>query len=107
MDTLVAAAVDRRLSARRRAADWDGLMRVRVRPGHDASLIDWSADGAAIQTAHRLLPGSVVELQFDSERGRTCARGRVLRCAVVKLEATRITYGGAVCFERPLSMREA
>ncbi len=74
-----------------------------MRPGHEAFLRDISARSVAIETAYRLLPGAVVELQIDSERGRGCVRGRVLRCEVVDVEPTRLTYEGVVCFESPIA----
>ena len=94
--------VERRQTPRTTDAACHGVVSVRVRPGHQAVLLNVSLDGAAIETSYRLLPGSTVELQLDTGRGWTNLRGRVLRCAVVALTAHRVTYGGAVRFESPL-----
>jgi hypothetical protein len=65
-------------------------------------LLDISAGGVLIETTHRLLPGTTVELQLDSLNGRDSARGQVTRCEVVSVRAGSISYRGAVSFERPV-----
>jgi hypothetical protein len=103
VDITVTAGMEQRRAPRRGGTDPHGVARVRVRPGHEAVLVDISQGGAAIETAYRLLPGTSVELQIDSGRGRTTVRGIVVRCAVVTVEATRVTYGGAICFDTPIT----
>jgi hypothetical protein len=102
VDTAVTAGIEQRRAPRLGGTDPHGVVRVRVRPGHEAVLVDISDGGAAIETAYRLLPGTSVELQLDTGCGRTSARGLVLRCAVVTVHATRVTYGGAICFDTPI-----
>jgi hypothetical protein len=96
---VVSGRPERRRSLRDCTADRHGIIRVRVRPGHDASLLEVSRDAAAIDTACRLLPGAAVELQFDNAAGRTCARGRILRCAVVGVHPHHLTYRAIVIFD--------
>jgi len=103
MDAIVTAGMERRRAPRLGGTDPHGVVRVRVRPGHEAVLVDISHGGAAIETAYRLLPGTSVELQIETGGGRTNARGLVVRCAVVNVEATRVTYGGAICFDAPIA----
>jgi hypothetical protein len=63
-------------------------------------VIDVSAGGAFIELSRRLLPGSVVDLQVDTAQRRTTTlRGRVLRCAVVRLRATAVWYRAAIAFD--------
>jgi hypothetical protein len=66
-------------------------------------LIDVSAGGALIESAHRLLPGTKIELHLETHDHRTIVRARVLRCAVVVVHASGISYRGAVCFDRGLA----
>jgi hypothetical protein len=73
-----------------------------VRPGHRARVIDVSAHGALIETHHRLLPGAAVELQVQNSTSRTSVKGRVVRCAVVRLRSSSICYRGAIAFDRHL-----
>jgi hypothetical protein len=73
-----------------------------VRPGHRARLIDVSAGGALLETNHRLLPGAAVDLQVETGTGRTNVRGRVLRCAVVRVRPTFVCYRGAIAFDHYL-----
>jgi hypothetical protein len=93
---------DRRRMRRHRAVEEHGIVSARVRPGHGAQVIDVSAGGALIETTHRLLPGSVVELHVDRGGHHACVRGRVLRCAVVRVRPASVAYRGAIGFDRDL-----
>ncbi|MQA30187.1 MAG: hypothetical protein GEU82_10155 [Luteitalea sp.] len=99
----VSLCLERRRTPRAVTVAEHGVVCVRVRPGFDASLLDISAGGAAIETACRLLPGTVVTLQLETRDRRHCARGRVVRCTVVSVQASRVSYRGAVCFEAPVA----
>ncbi len=79
-----------------------GIVSTSVRPGYRARLLNISADGALIETSHRLLPGSPVELHLEAKDGRTCVRGRVLRCSVSKVRPSSMCYRGAIAFDRHL-----
>jgi hypothetical protein len=103
MDSPLRHLTDRRLSRRTRLAAEHGIVVVRVRPGHDASLVDVSAHGALIETAYRLLPGRHIELHFETASDRTAIRGRIVRCSVTAVLAGHVRYLGAIGFERPLS----
>lgn len=92
---------DRRQTDRRYAAD-HGIVLARVRPGHDASVVDVSAHGALIEVAHRLFPGRHVELHLETADDRAVIRGRVLRCSVAAVLASRMVYHGAIGFDSPL-----
>ena len=103
METGVSGATgDRRTARRRETFEEHRVVSTSVRPGHPARLIDVSAGGALIETNHRLLPGTSVELQVDTGTDRTSVRGRVLRCAVVRLRPTWVCYRGAIAFDRHL-----
>ncbi len=90
---------NRRQTRRRRHIDEHGIIAARVQPGQRARLIDVSAGGALIETSHRLLPGSSVELHVETNSRRTSLRGRVLRCAVVRVRPTWMCYEGAIGFD--------
>jgi hypothetical protein len=102
MEVVVSQSQERRLSKRFASADDHGISSARVRPGHDASLVDVSSSGALIETHHRLLPGSSIELQLNGQQRRASMRGRVVRCAVVRLRASGVWYRGAIAFEQAL-----
>jgi hypothetical protein len=93
---------DRRDARRMEALEEHGIVSASVRPGHRARLIDVSAGGALIETSHRLLPGTLVELQVEKDTSRMSVPGRVLRCAVVRLRPTWVCYRGAIAFDRHL-----
>jgi len=96
------AAAERRQARRLMHADDHGIVSTRVRPGHRAKLIDVSASGALIETTHRLLPGTSVELHVETRSHRTNVRGRVLRCAIVLVRPSWVCYRGAIGFDRHL-----
>jgi PilZ domain-containing protein len=96
------AVAERRLMRRLERQQEHGIVATRVRPGHHARLIDVSAGGALIETNHRLLPGTSVELHMETETGQASARGRVLRCRVVTVRPSAVSYQGAIRFDRHL-----
>jgi len=97
---MIVRARDRRRSARLVASSDHDVLAVRVRPGHAATLVDISASGALVDTGYRLLPGTSVELLIEATRHRGHFRARVVRCEVVHVTASALSYRGAVHFER-------
>jgi hypothetical protein len=95
-------AKERRALPRFREAMAHGISALRVRPGHHADLVDVSEGGALLETMHRLLPGTSVELHMETKSGKTSVRGRVVRCTVSKLFPESVWYRGAVQFDRHL-----
>lgn len=93
---------DRRRSTRLQDAE-HGIVRARVRPGHDVAVIDASTGGLLIETDRRLLPGAAIDLQLATTTGTVAVRGCVLRCAVSRLRAAAVLYRGAIGFERHVS----
>ena len=93
---------ERRGARRLEAFEEHRIVSACVRPGHRARVIDVSAGGALIETSHRLLPGTSVELQVETGTERASVRGQVLRCAVVRLRPTWVCYRGAIAFDRYL-----
>ena len=102
MEAAMSDRGDRRDARRLETFEGHRIVSACVRPGHRARLIDVSAGGALIETTHRLLPGSSVELQVDTGTDRASVRGRVLRCAVVRVRPTWVCYRGAIAFDRHL-----
>lgn len=94
--------LDRRTTHRLHRTEEHGIVGARVRPGHRAHLVDVSAAGALIETSHRLLPGTSVELHLETETAHTNIRGRVLRSAVVRVRPSSVCYRGAIAFDRDL-----
>lgn len=97
------AGVERRRARRRHTTCDHGIVRVRVRPGWEVSLLDVSAGGALVETTYRLLPGSPIELHVATPERRASVRGGVLRSAVVMVQATGMCYRSAIGFDRLLS----
>lgn len=95
-------ASERRETQRVLDASEHGIRSVRIRPGHAAAVIDVSATGALIETNHRLLPGTVVELTVETNQHRARIRGRVVRCAVVQVRAATVFYRGGIAFDSHL-----
>lgn len=94
--------VERRLSQRRQSIEEHGIVSVRVRPGVEASIVDVSASGVLVETPRRLLPGTAIEIHFERDKRLAAVRGRVLRCAIVRLGPSSVCYRGAVLFDRHL-----
>ena len=65
-------------------------------------MLNVSAGGILIESLHRLLPGTTIELQLSFGADRAEVRGRVLRSAVSCLHHGQISYRGAIAFERVL-----
>jgi len=78
------------------------IVTTRIRPGHLAVMVDVGAGGALIETTHRLLPGTSVELHVESDTRHIRMRGEVLRSAVVKVRPDAVSYRGAIRFDRHL-----
>ncbi len=91
------------MSPRRRTVAEHGIETARVRPGYEASVLDVSISGILIETMHRLLPGTTIELQLWLADRRTSIRGHVLRSTVASLRRGPVLYRGAVAFDRPLA----
>jgi hypothetical protein len=99
---MIGRSPDRR-SSPRTGVEQHGIVSARVRPGHRVAIIDVSTGGVLIEGANRLLPGAVVDFQVETVRRRTTLRGRVLRCAVVRLRSSSVGYRAAIAFDRQLS----
>jgi hypothetical protein len=76
---------------------------IRIRPGHDAAVVNISSGGLLVETERGLPPGVSVELQMDIDTRRCIVRGRVLRCTVAQLRAYGIRYRSAIAFDRRLA----
>lgn len=102
MDSAVTRGRERRAARRRKSVDDHDVISTRIRPGHDAHLLDVSAGGALIETAFRLLPGAAVEIRLATRRlQHIVVRGEVMRCTVVRLRP--IIYRGAIRFDREVA----
>lgn len=93
---------DRRAFARLARDEDHGMGTVRVRPGHHAKMLNVSPGGVLIETGRGMSPGRTVDLQIETEKHRTVVRGRVLRCTVIQLLASHVTYRSAIAFDRHL-----
>lgn len=102
MEGALSDSVDRRRATRLHCVDSHGIVSIQLRPGHGAMLINICQDGALIETDHRLLPGTTAELLLERRQYRASVRGRVLRCSVVRLQASAMCYRGAIGFDRSL-----
>lgn len=103
MTAMLPATRERRAAPRTHTVREHGIEQARIRPGREAAVIDASSGGILIETLHRLLPGSAIELHLSIGNTRTAVRGRVVRSAVSCLRHGRVLYRGAIAFDRPLS----
>jgi PilZ domain len=94
---------ERRRAPRRRGVSEHGIESARVRRGVYVAIVDVSAGGVLVETPHRLLPGMPLEIHLERNKRISTVRGRVLRCAVVRLSASLVCYRGAIGFDRHLS----
>ena len=94
---------ERRAAPRTHRLEEHGIGAARVRAGRDAAVLNVSVGGVLIETLHRLLPGTTIELQLSIGEQRAEVRGRVLRSAVSCLRHGRVSYRGAIAFERALA----
>lgn len=95
---------ERRKSPRRRTVAEHGIETARVRPGREASVLNVSNGGMLIETLHRLLPGTTIEVQLWLADRRTSISGCVVRSTVACLRLGPVLYHGAVAFDRPLAL---
>jgi hypothetical protein len=93
-----AESLDRRAFRRRRTGE-HGIIAARVRPGQPAAIIDLCPGGALLDVEKRLLPGTAVDLQVQTTNRQLAIRGRVLRCAVVRLFPSVVLYRAAIAFD--------
>jgi hypothetical protein len=100
MDANQRRVLERRM--RSRIAPEATPVAARIRPGHPAEVIDVSVFGALVDTAHRLRPGTFVELQLETTAYRAHVRARVVHARVSELAADRVRYRGGLVFERGL-----
>jgi hypothetical protein len=95
-------SIDRRHALRHHTFDEHGIEHARVRPGREVLIVNVSSGGVLVETPHRLLPGSLIELHLRTADRRVSVRGRVLRCAVARLRADDLWYRGAIGFDLEL-----
>ncbi len=102
MDGTLGPRRERRLDRRHTAIASHRILGARIRPGHHATIINVSAGGALLDSTFRMLPGAVIDVQFERADYRAHLRACVTRCAVERLEAGRVLYRGAVAFDARL-----
>ena len=90
-----ARSEDRRRSPRSIAQD--GQCRVRLRPGHDVSVLNVSGNGILIEGMARLRPGKRVELQMETSANYLHAL--IARCEVSMLSEQGVTYRAGLTFD--------
>jgi hypothetical protein len=102
MDSGLRPVTERRLARRITAVAELDIRQAKVRPGHEAAVLDISSSGALIETVFRLMPGRQIELQIERGGQITPIRGRVMRSHVARVQPSRVSYRGAIGFEQPL-----
>jgi len=103
MDSSVRHVTERRLARRMTAIAELGIRQAKVRPGHEAAVLDISSNGVLIETSLRLIPGRQIELLIERGSQVTPVRGRVMRSQVARLQPSRVSYRGAIGFDQPLA----
>ena len=99
---------ERRRHVRRPAADPAWSRKARLRPGLDATLLDFSPGGALVETATRLRPGMKTVLHLKLRNGELRGAGEVVRGWVSAIQPDGgVLYRGAMRFDRPMNLPEA
>ena len=72
-----------------------------VRPGQSVLVLDLSATGALVAALRPLRPGASVHVHFQADGDRATMSAVVARCLVAALDAERMVYHAALCFDAP------
>lgn len=97
---------ERRTCTRWRSPDDRRRIICRIRPGHDALVVNLSDSGVLVDTRRRLVPGGVVDVQIEVGGRRAVARAVVLRSIVATVMVDDVVYRGALRFESPVAVGE-
>ncbi len=98
------AVEERRQHVRRAPLPADGIVSARVRAGSVAEVINVSPGGALVETPHRLLPGTLLDLRIDGLHRHSAVRAHVVHCALHAIGAGgQLRFRGGVLFERPIT----
>ena len=95
---------ERRLAPRQVPGADDLLSRVRLRAGRELAVVNVSARGMLVEGSARLLPGTHLDVHVTTIEGRVLVRSRVVRAYVSSLTAERVSYRGALAFDRPMPL---
>jgi hypothetical protein len=93
---------NRRREPRRVLEPGDPRAAMRLRSGVDVTIVNLSRLGACVRGEVRLLPGARIGGHLLTRDGRVFVRGAVVRWQVARLEATSVTYEGALAFDAAL-----
>ncbi len=72
-----------------------------VRPGRSVLVLDLSATGALVAALRPLRPGATVHVHFEADGDKATMSAVVARCLVAALDAERMVYHAALCFDAP------
>jgi hypothetical protein len=72
-----------------------------VRPGRSVLVLDLSATGALVAALRPLRPGAAVHVHLEADGDKATVRAVVGRCLVAALDAERMVYHAALCFDAP------
>ena len=92
-------STERRSSPRQTVEGGQG--RVKLRLGHEVSVLNVSSHGILIEGPARLRPGSQVELQIETPSSRLHAL--IARCEVSLLDENGVTYRAGLTFAKPFT----
>ena len=97
-------AVDRRQAHRILAAELSWILAVRIRPGHEVTVINLSAAGALVEGELVLAPDRAVTLELRTPDRVFEVRGRVVRGFVVGVGPQGPRYRGALSFKHRICL---
>ena len=83
------ARLERRVAARWIGESAHGIRAVRLRTGHQTTLVDVSADGVGFETDAGVAPGTPVDVVVVSAEHTRCRRAYVVHSRVCGLHPTR------------------
>jgi hypothetical protein len=79
------------------------LARIRLRTGRELTVLNLSNTGLLVEGNVRLLPGTYVDVHVMTNEGRVLIRCRIVRAYVSAVASDRVSYRGALSFERPVN----
>ena len=90
------------VSIARSALPWLFLGTIYLSHHETGAVVDIADGGVRATTSSRLLPGTHVDVHVVTRVGRVLQRARVARAAVTFVDAQRLVYEVALCFDAPI-----
>lgn len=95
---------DRRRARRRRPTELPYSWKLKLPWASEARIIDISSTGVLLETTTKIVAGTMLDVQLQSEAGMTTVPARALRTDVASVDSLGVRYRVAAAFSRTLEM---